>query len=581
MRAKLRGGEKVAPSQKKQIPGVPREPGSLRLYPGLALVLMVLVAYIPVMGAGWIWDDDAHVTNNETMQSLDGLRRIWFEPGSTPQYYPLVFSSFWIEYQLWAKDASAFHLANVLLNGLNACLIWRVLLKLQVRGAWLAAAVFALHPVHVESVAWVTERKNLLSAMFYLFALLAFLHFVTTRDRRWYLAAFAAFVAALLSKTVTCTLPAVLFLLIWWRQGQVTRRNLLYLTPWFAVGVGFGLLTIWMEKHFIGASGAEWSLTPIQRVLIAGNALAFYVGKLVWPKPLLFIYPRWQVDPTDPTWYIAPAIVLAVFVGLWVRRRRLGRGPLVAVLVFAGTLFPALGFFDVYPFRYSFVADHFQYLASVPLIALAVAAGYSVLSGRQSAPYLAGGLLLILAILTGSQCTHYKSEQTIWEDTLAKHSDSSIAHARLGLIRAQKEEFGPAADHFREVVRLKPDSVADRLRHANLASAAGRIEESAAEYRTLLAIDPDSKLILFSLVNSLTQLSRHDEAAEVLEAALQQQPADPKLHSALGLVRFEQGRHDQGIEHVLTAQRLDPTNEAIGRILEELRQARNKPSGKQ
>jgi protein O-mannosyl-transferase len=550
-------------------------PEWLRFAPGGALIGLVLIAYLPALAAGWVWDDDVHVTNNETLRSVDGLRRIWSEPGATPQYYPLVFSTFWIEYQLWGNQATPYHLTNVLLHGLNAWLIWRVLSTLQIRGAWVAAAVFALHPVHVESVAWVTERKNLLSGLLYLCALLAGWQWVTARTRGWYLAGFAAFVAALLSKTVTCTLPAVLLVLIWWRQGRVTRRDWLCLSPWFAVALSFGLLTIWMEKTFIGARGPAWSLSVLQRFLIAAAALGFYAGKLVWPWPLIFIYPRWQVDPTAATWYLGPAAVLAVVVGLWLLRRRLGTGPLVAVLLFAGTLFPALGFFDIYPFRYSFVADHFQYLASVPLIALAASAGASVLAGRRAAPVLAGGLLVVLALMTCCRSMDYWSEETLWQDTLAKHADCSVAHARLGMILYEKRQYGAAAEHFREVVRLNPDSALDRLRLANLVAGAGRFEEAVVEYRTVLTMEPDSEEACLALAATLSRMGRHNEAANEVESMLRRHPDSAGLHFGLGAVRAEQGRLEQAIEHFSTAHRLDPSNELTSRALEGVQRARN------
>jgi Flp pilus assembly protein TadD len=539
---------------------------------------LVLVAYLPAMTAGWVWDDDDHVTKNAALHDFEGLRRIWLEPGATPQYYPLVFSSFWVEYQLWQDRAGGYHVVNVVMHALNAWLVWHVLSALQVRGAWFAAAVFALHPVHVESVAWVTERKNVLSGLLYLASLSAFLQFQATRARKWYAIAFVAYLAALLSKTVTCSLPAVLILLTWWREGRVTRRDWLLLAPWFALGLGFALLTIWMEKTFIGASGSAWSLTAVQRCLVAGNAIAFYLGKLIWPSPLIFIYPRWDIDPADAAWYIAPVLVVGVILCLWLLRGRLGRGPLVAVLIFAGTLVPALGFFDIYPFRYSFVADHFQYLASVPLIALAAAGLASLPSMPRAAPAMGTGLLLLLGVMTCRRTLDYRSEQRLWEDTLAKYADCSVAHARLGMILADREHYAAAADHFREVVRLNPESAADRLRLANLALAAGQLDEVVTQHRALLTDDPDSVSGWLMLARALMQLGRPDEAAEELSKALGRHPNDAGLHIAMGLARAEQRQLDQAIEHVSTAIRLDPSSESSRRLLQVLQQARKSAS---
>jgi hypothetical protein len=267
----------------------------------LALLVLVLLAYTPALDAGFVWDDDDYVTANVTLRSVTGLARIWVEPGAVPQYYPMAFTSLWLDYRLWGMRPFGYHLVNVLLHGLNAVLLWRLLVMLAVPGAWLAAAVFAVHPVHVESVAWVTERKNVLSGAFYLGAFLAYLRFAPPGGRgagpvawRAYAAALALFVLAMLSKTVTCTLPAALLIVLWWKRPRLAARDVLPLLPFFALGLGLSLVTIWMEKHHVGAQGADWALSAVDRCLIAARALWFYLGKLVWPAPLVFNYPRWR-----------------------------------------------------------------------------------------------------------------------------------------------------------------------------------------------------------------------------------------------------------------------------------------------
>lgn len=494
---------------------------------GLFLAL-VLVAYVPAIRSGWIWDDDDYITHNPTLRSTLGLVQIWLEPYDSPQYYPLVFTSFWIEFQLWGLTAGPYHLTNVLLHGFNAWLIWRLLVRLEVPGAWLAAAVFALHPVHVESVAWVTERKNTLSALFYLTSVLAFLEHVETKSRAWYALALGAFLAALLSKTITCTLPAVLFLLLWWKRGALTRANWLALAPMFVMGVGMGLQTVWLEKHVVGASGDDWSLGPLERCLLAGRAVWFYAGKLLWPEPLIFTYPKWNVDAGALYWYVFALSAIGVLAGLWALRGRWGRGPLVAALVFAGTLFPAIGFFDIYPFRYSFVADHFQYLASVPLIALGIAGAcrwfrkWPVLG-----KVLAVALLLLLGGRTFRQGFIYDSEQTLWEDTLTKNPDCALAHARLGVFLAREERYQEAVDHFTQVVRLHPDSLMDRLILAHFAAAGGLHDRAITEYQTLVIRYPMSSAAHRGLGVSLRDQGRFDEAQEHFEAAEKFQFSDP------------------------------------------------------
>jgi hypothetical protein len=343
----------------------------------LGIVCLTLLVYAPAISAGFIWDDDHYVTENMTLRSLAGLKQIWLDPKATPQYYPLVHTGFWVEYHLWGLDPKGYHLVNVLLHAANAVLVWLVLKRLGVPGALWAALIFALHPVHVESVAWVTERKNVLSTLFYLSAMLAYWRFwpadgaqPQTGAWRWYGLALLLFVFALLSKTVTCSLPAAILLIRWWKTGRLASRDWLLTAPMFAVGLALALLTVYLEKHHVGAQGEEFTWSYLDRVLIAGRAIWFYAGKLIWPSNLIFIYPRWNIDASVWWQYVFPLAAAGVVLALLVLRNRLGRAPLTAVLFFIGTLTPALGFFDVYPMRYSFVADHFQYLASLGLIVL-------------------------------------------------------------------------------------------------------------------------------------------------------------------------------------------------------------------
>ncbi|MCP4901658.1 MAG: O-GlcNAc transferase, partial [bacterium] len=348
-----------------------------------AVLLLVLTAsaYFPVVSCGFIWDDDAYVERNGNLQGVRGLYRIWFDVTATPQYYPMVHTTYWFEYQLWELKPAGFHVTNVLLHWIAAVLLWRILSLLNVPGAWLIAAVFGLHPVHVESVAWITERKNVLSAVFYLGSALAYLRCKLGSGSRWLsTVSLLLFVAALLSKTVTATLPAALLLILWWKRERLCREDVRELLPFFALSLAFGMLTAWLEVHHVGALGDEWSLTFLERTLLAGKIVCFYIWKLLWPSNLTFIYERWNAN-FHSAWQLAfPAAVTAVLLTLWGLRNRLGRGPLVAVLFFIGTLFPALDFFDVYPMRYSFVADHFQYLASIGIIALVIGGAARLLS---------------------------------------------------------------------------------------------------------------------------------------------------------------------------------------------------------
>ncbi len=451
-----------------------------------AIFLLACVVYLPALRDHFIWDDDLYVTENRTLTSLDGLRRIWTEPTVNVQYYPLVHTSFWVERHLWGLRPFGYHLNNVLLHAANAVLLWCVLRRLEVRGAWLAGAIFAVHPMTVESVAWITERKNVLSTFFYLFALLSYFRFSppenenAPRHWRFYLLALALFVCALLSKTVTCSLPAAILLIVWWKRGKISLRELLPTIPFFAFGALFGAGTAWLEKHTVGAHGSDYALTFFDRCVLAARALCFYAAKLVWPAELIFIYPRWHIDAAQ-LWQWAFAIAaVAVVAMLWILRKKIGRGPLVAVLFFAATLFPALGFVDVFPFRYSFVADHFQYLASLGLIALLAALLTRFAAMHRIVVPIVGAMLLWLGALTWLQCGVYYNLETLWRDTLEKNNDALIAHFNLANLLAKSAQHDEALAHYAEVLRINPKffealanraGVLEKTGHRDLAGA--------------------------------------------------------------------------------------------------------------
>jgi tetratricopeptide (TPR) repeat protein len=431
-------------------------------------VVATFLVYLPVWHAGFIWDDDAYVTENATLRSLAGLWQMWFNVNALPQYYPLVHTTYWLEYHLWGLQPLGYHLDNVLLHALAAILLGCVLKRLQLPGAWLAAAIFAVHPVQVESVAWVTERKNVLSAVFYFAAALAYLRFhppgevEVSRQRRWhfYFWSLALFAAALLSKTVTCSLPAALLLARWWKKRRLAARDILPLLPLFVVGAALGLLTAWLEKYHVGAQGPDWSLTIADRCLLAGRALWFYAGKLAWPAPLIFIYPRWQINSGLWWQWIFPAAAVGVMAGLWWLRDRIGRGPLVGVLFFAGTLGPALGFINLYPMRYSLVSDHFVYLSSLGLIALITALVVRTAERLRMQELVYGFavvVLPVLGILTWRQCGMYTNLETLWRTTIARNPNCWMAQSNLGNWLLDRGKQAEAEMHYHEALRLNPD----------------------------------------------------------------------------------------------------------------------------
>lgn len=527
---------------------------------GSILVIATVIAYQQAWHIGYIWDDDSYVTENPTLRNLHGLWRIWSEVAATPQYYPLVHSSFWLEYHLWGLNPIGYHLVNVFLHALAAVLLWRVLVKLQIPGAWLAAAIFALHPVEVESVAWITERKNVLSTVFYFAAALAYLRFATMRDaknpgrQRWYLyiGSLALFLFALLSKTVTCSLPAALLLVRWWKTGRLRWKDVLPLLPFFAVGLGLGLGTAWIEQHQGGAQGAAWSFTFAQRFLIAGRVLWFYAGKLFWPAKLTFIYPHWDISVSSAGQWLFLLAAVAMIVTLWWSRTRIGRAPLVAVLFFAGTLFPALGFMNVFPFRYSFVADHFQYLASVGLIVL-TAAGLARLPR-----FIPPMLLVLLAFLTWKQVGIYRDLETLWRDTLDKNPASWMAQNNFAMVLLRKGKEDEAMAHFQQALELDPDKFEIHNNLGYTLVKMGRVNESFPHLQKALEMEPNRASVQYNLGNALLQSGLVDEAIVHLQKAVELDPTYVPAHSNLGSALLQKGRVDESFYHLQRALEIDP-----------------------
>jgi tetratricopeptide (TPR) repeat protein len=559
----------------------------------LTLAGVTFAAYAPALSGEFLWDDDKYVVENPTLRNLAGLRRVWVDPAATPQYYPLVYTTFWIEYHLWGLRPFGYHAVNLALHALTAILFWKLLRRLSVPGAWLAGLVFAVHPVHVESVAWITERKNVLSAVLYLAAALAFLRLYGVDEQRrpapmrsaawWYAASVGLFLAALLSKTVTCTWPAAMGLILWWKRGQ--RIDLLRLTPMLAVGAAMGLVTAYVERAYVGAEGAAWSLSPWEHVLLAGRILCFYVGQLLYPATLAFIYPRWEVDAAEWTQWLYPAGCLAAFALLWMLRRWTGNGPLVAGLLFVVTLAPALGFFNVYFMQFSYVADHFLYHASLGPIALLAAVATRLAYGR--APQAQGatewrrdrlvgivlaGVILVLAVNTWAQTTSYLDPKTLWEDTLSKNPRAWIAHHNLGLILEQEGQSHQAERHYREALALRPGTPRVLCNLGALLAERGELMTAIETLTEAAHMAPNYFDARYNLATALARDGQWAQAAVEYRTATRLKPHSADGHFALGVALGRTGDHAGARSALRETLRLDPAHEAARRALTELRE---------
>jgi Flp pilus assembly protein TadD len=433
----------------------------------------------------------------------------------------------------------------------------------------------------------VTERKNVLSALFYLLALRTLIDVqaaplgnVPKEDARryWlrYALGFACFVAALLCKSVTCSMPAVLLLLTWWKAGLPKLRETWPLITLFLVGAVFAWNTNWLERNHVGAAGSTFAWTAAERLLIAGRAVWFYALELVWPVNLSFMYARWQVR-TDSWWQwlvALSAFAIPAVIGACYRRMT---GPLIALLYFGGTLFPALGFFNVFPMRYSFVADHFQYLASLGILALIAAwwmhprtpadpknqwARRLPTVSMNSRVAVAGVALLALAIVTWQRQSAFCDSNALWSDVIQKNPTSMAANIQLGRLASRKREFAVAERYFRDGLRYRTDDLETHEFETNLAhalSGQGRVEEAAVEFREALARKPDYPEALNGLANVEAQQGRFSSAVELFHRALATQPGNPIIHANLGNALAASGLLAEGEKEYRLSLELDPS----------------------
>jgi tetratricopeptide (TPR) repeat protein len=541
------------------------------------LIGLTLLAYLPALDAGFVFDDTAYLTEDSRMGAAAGLGRIWTEvagdaEGYTHQYYPMTSSVLWLQHRFWTDNATGYHLVNVLLHAANAILLWQVLRKLRVPGAVLAASIFAVHPVHVQSVAWVSELKNVLSGFFFLASALVMVHFFDDdartrsawRRRVTYAAGMLLFLCALLSKTATCLLPAALALVLWWKRDRVGARDLLALVPMLVLGVGFVSLTVYLESKYGGAQGETFTQSWLERVLIAGRAVWFYAGKLAWPAGLVFIYPRWTVS-THVWWqYVFPISAALTVAGLWWWRRHLGKGPLTAVAYFMVAVVP-LSFVNVAFTRFSYVSDHWQYWASMGMIALAVAAVVQAAdpwirqaAGRPAASVAAVALVAVLAGLTWERCLVYENEETLWGDTVARNPEAWVAHYNLGLDLSAAGRPEEAIEHYRHATGLHPSYA---LAHNNLGielRRQGRHDDAIFYFEEALRLAPGFPKAHVNLGTALMDVDRLEQAISHFRKAIQHDADFAGAHFNLGVALHAQGKTDIAIAHLHHALQLDP-----------------------
>ncbi len=462
---------------------------------GLLLAALTIFVYRPSWNGGFLWDDDDYITHNELLTAPDGLRRIWFSLDSPSQYFPLVYTTFRIEHALWGMNPIGYHWINLILHVANALLVWRVLARLNVPGSWLAGAIFALHPVQVESVAWITERKNVLMGFFFLLTLLAWIAFIDERTKR----------------------------------------------PW----------------RFYALALILYLLALSAKVLVASRAVWFYLGKLIWPGNLTFIYPKWQISSTHLPDYMWLLVGIGLCVAIYFLRRYVGRSVEVAAGFFVATLSPVLGFIMLFTFRYTFVADHYQYLACIGPIAL-VSAGVVSLADmlKDYRVFILTAALFVvatLAVLTWRQSAMYGDIETLWRITLKRNPECWMAHTNLGIVLLQKGQLDDGIAQYRAALQMQPDSWDAEYNLGTALVTKGEVDEAILHCERAVAMQPNDPDSQVSLGNALLQKKRIDEAIVHYQNALGIRPDYSLAHYGLGRAFLEKGEADNAIQHFRTA----------------------------
>jgi len=525
---------------------------------GLILVLAVFLAYQPVWHAGFIWDDDSHITANPVIIGPLGLKEIWTT--SQAQYYPLALTTFWAEHALWGLAPLPYHIVNVLMHGACAVVLWLVLRGLQAPGAWLGAALWALHPVQVESVAWITEMKNTQSCLFYLLTILFFVTGLKARDRGdgngsarnvGLTLLFAAL--AMASKSSTLVLPMVLGLCAWWVEGRWQWRSMARVGPFALMAIIAASITLWTQA-LMGVNGPQWARSLPERLATSGDVVWFYLGKLLWPHPLIFIYPRWEVDTGSWLSYLPLAAVVIVLLLLWRIHKAWARACFFAFAYFLCALLPVSGIVDGYFWRYSLVGDHFQYLADMGPLALAATAltklaDVLVPEKLRLQSFICAGLLLTLGLLSWQRAWVFRDPDTLWTDTLAKNPNCWMAHNNFGLVLDQEGRIDEAIAHYHKAMEIRANGAEFYNNLGNALVHKGQIDEAIAQYQRTVEIDPNYARAYNNLGDVLSQKKgRIDEGILKYQQALEIDPTYVEARCNLGLALVQKGRIDEAID---------------------------------
>jgi protein O-mannosyl-transferase len=522
---------------------------------GAVLVALVFLAHGQALRGAFIWDDLSLITQSPLIHASDGLWRFWFTT-QAPDYFPLTSTTWWLEWRVWGNNPAGYHFVNLCLHATSAILIWRILKQFALPGAWFAAAIWAVHPVQVESVAWIAERKNTLSVALAAASMLLVLRYLKSNRPGTYFASLILFTAALLAKTAVAPLPVVMFVCAL-RSNRPIRRAVIEATPFFAITAALCAVTIYFQSQRSIATDIIRTDGMASRIAIAGRSVWFYLGKLVWPSPLDFVYPRWPTGDVSVPTFIPLLLLIAAFALLWIGRRKWGWVPVMSMGYFVLMLLPVLGLINIYFMRYSLVADHWQYAASIgPIVLFTWALSHLKLDLRLMIG--AAVLLLVLAVVSERQADLYRTPQTLWQDTIAKNPDSWMPRMNLGHTFAGQGQFAEAEQNYRLACELAPAEAEPHYSIATVEAQQDHYANAVDEYEKAIQLNPHIAVMYLDMGHSLEQLRRLDEAIDAYRTAVRIQPQWARAHMVLGAALFAAGNREQAAQQYQQAIRLDP-----------------------
>ncbi len=526
------------------------------------IILITFIVYIPAMRGGFVWDDDSFLTNNPLIKADDGLYRFWFTT-EAPDYFPLTSSTLWLEWRIWGMNAFGYHVVNILLHILSSLLIWLILKRLKIPGAWLAALIFAIHPVNVESVAWITQRKSTLPMAFYLLSIFLYLKFEETGLRRTYGFSLGSFLLALLSKTSVVMGPFVLLGCAWWQRGKITIKDMIRSIPFFVLSGFLSLTTIWFQYNRSIGDDIVRTDGFLSRLAGAGWAVWFYLYKAILPLKLSFVYPRWSIDASSFVSFIPGLFLVVLIVLFWWYRKSWGRPFLFGLGYFIVVLFPVLGFFNIYFMRYSLVADHWQYQSIIGIIALITGVGWHLFAGRPEKTRQAALAVLVvviglLGIQTWQQGHIYENQETLFLDTIAKDPGCWMAHYNLGHTAQDQERFSEALSYYAQAQRIQPDNPDPFNNMGNVLLKQGKVDEAIDSFSKALRIKPDFADAHYNLGIALERKGNPHQAIAHFYEALRIRPTFAEVHNNMGNILAINGRPHQAVVHFYQALRIKP-----------------------